>query len=113
MQLLYPDTPNGTNDQTVQERNEREARKENYWNGTDEFSVALGSDEYWAMGDNRKGSKDSRVFGPIKRDSIHGRILFRIWSVDSDESWWIWDLITHPIDFWKRVRWGRFFQWIY
>ena len=62
------------------------------------------------MGDNRRGSGDSRSFGPVKRDSIHGRIVFRIWSIDSYESWWILDLIKNPISFWRRVRWERFFQ---
>jgi hypothetical protein len=65
------------------------------------------------MGDNRVGSKDSRYFGPIKEHLIHGRIVFRIWSIDSDESWWILDLIKHPIDFFSRVRWSRFLQPIY
>jgi len=82
----------------------------NYWDGSDEFRVKLGENQYWVMGDNRLGSKDSRVFGPIGKRLIHGKILFRIWSVDSDENWWIWDFIKHPIDFLKRVRWGRFFQ---
>lgn len=85
----------------------------NAWNGSDVFSVKLGPDEYWGMGDNRLGSRDCRSFGPIKAAWIHGRILFRIWSMDSSESWWIVDLIKHPIDFWTRMRWSRFFQWIY
>lgn len=100
-------------DKPLRSSHDRSDKEGNYWDGTDQFFVKLGPDEYWAMGDNRKGSKDSRFFGPIKRDSIHGHILFRIWSVDSDEAWWIWDLIKHPVDFWRRVRWGRFFQWIY
>ncbi len=87
-------------------------RDGNYWDESDEFYVNLGPDEYWLMGDNRRGSHDSRFFGPIKRSFIHGRIIFLIWSIDSDESWWILDLIKHPIDFWKRVRWSRFFKWI-
>jgi len=86
------------------------ANVQNYWNGSDEFSVKLGSDEYWVMGDNRRGSKDSRVLGFIKEKHIHGRIVFRIWSIDSDEAWWIFDLLKHPIDFWYRIRWNRFFQ---
>lgn len=105
--LIYPNSP------TPAKASQQELIKEgkNSWgNGADEFLVHLGPDEYWVMGDNRKGSKDCRVFGPIKRDLIHGRIVFRIWSIDSDESWWIIDLIKHPIDFWCRVRWSRFFQ---
>jgi len=84
----------------------------NFWNGSDVFSIKLGDDEYWCMGDNRLGSRDCRSFGPIKGKNIHGRILFCIWSIDSNESWWIWDLIKHPIDFWTRVRWGRCLKWV-
>lgn len=83
-----------------------------HWDGSDVFRITLGADEYWGMGDNRLGSGDSRAFGPIKSQLIHGRILFRIWSIDSDESWALLDLIKHPIDFFKRVRWNRFFQWV-
>jgi|SRR5947207_12371226 len=82
----------------------------NNWNRSDVFFIKLGENEYWCMGDNRLGSHDCRFFGPIQEKQIHGRIVFRIWSIDSDESWWIVDLIKHPIDFWKRVRWNRFFQ---
>lgn len=79
----------------------------------DVFEVTLGSDEYWAMGDNRRGSHDSRAWGPLKKHLIHGRIIFRIWSSDSDESWAIIDLIKHPIDFWRRVRWSRCMQFVH
>lgn len=83
-----------------------------YWSGTDEFYVELDDNHYWVMGDNRLGSDDSRFWGPLDGKYIHGKILFRIWSVDSREWLWIWDLIKHPIDFWSRVRWGRFFQMV-
>ena len=64
--------------------------------------------EYWAMGDNRQGSLDSRGWGPLKRKFIHGKIIFRIWSHDDvDASCMIFDLLFHPIDFWKRLRWNR------
>lgn len=82
----------------------------NNWTRSDVFYIKLGAGEYWCMGDNRLGSHDCRFFGPIKEQEIHGRIIFRIWSIDSDESWWIVDLIKHPINFWSRVRWSRFFQ---
>ena len=78
----------------------------------DVYDVHLQEHEYWMMGDNRQGSSDSRHWGPLNINKVkfHGRIIFRIWSVDSDESWWIVDLLKHPVDFWSRVRFSRFFQ---
>ncbi|MEX2437743.1 MAG: signal peptidase I [Candidatus Babeliales bacterium] len=76
----------------------------------DTFDVQLADNEYWVMGDNRLGSHDSRAWGPLKGDNIHGKIVWRLWSIDSDESWWILDLIKHPINFWKKVRWSRCFN---
>jgi signal peptidase I len=89
-----------------------EPDQQNSWNGTDVFDVKLGPNQYWLMGDNRLGSNDSRFIGPISGRLIHGKILFRVWSNDSYESWWIIDLIKHPIDFWSRMRWSRFFNWL-
>jgi signal peptidase I len=82
------------------------------WNGTDEFDVKLGDDQYWVMGDNRRYSGDSRFFGPIHRKNtyIHAKIIYRLWSIDSDAWFWLFDLLQHPIDFWSRVRWDRFLQ---
>lgn len=85
-------------------------KDEQYFNGTDEFDVHLGTNDYWLMGDNRLGSTDSRFYGPISGEYIHGRIVFRIWSIDSDASWWMLDIVRNPIQFWKRMRWNRFFQ---
>ncbi len=39
--------------------------------------VVLGRDEYYVLGDNRSLSLDSREFGPVKRDLIIGRVIFR------------------------------------
>ena len=75
--------------------------------GKDIFEVTLGKNQYWAMGDNRLGSSDSREWGPLDGKQIHGRIVFRIWSMDSTESWWFIDLFKHPIEFWKKIRWSR------
>jgi signal peptidase I len=36
------------------------------------------TDSLWVMGDNRQNSGDSRVFGPIKRDSVVGRTVLRL-----------------------------------
>ncbi len=73
----------------------------------DVFDVKLKKNQYWAMGDNRLGSLDSRAWGPLDASLIHGKIVLRLWSHDSDYSWWIMDLLKHPIDFWTRMRWRR------
>ena len=39
--------------------------------------VTLGADEYMVFGDNRTESLDSRVFGPIKKTAIVGRVWIR------------------------------------
>ncbi|MDD5251697.1 MAG: signal peptidase I [Patescibacteria group bacterium] len=41
--------------------------------------VALKDDEFFLMGDNRAASMDSRIFGPVKREFIVGRVWFRGW----------------------------------
>ena len=94
--ILYPNTPARTYEGV----------------DVDIYDIHLGPNEYWLLGDNRQGSKDCRMLGPINLSKylFHGRIKFRIWSLDSDESWWIVDLIKHPVEFWHRVRWSRFFQ---
>jgi|SaaInlLV_10m_DNA_2_1039722.scaffolds.fasta_scaffold00261_16 signal peptidase I len=67
--------------------------------------------KYWAMGDSRKNSRDSRWFQMLDKKLIHGRLSFIIYSVDSEEPMWFFELIKHPIDFWlKFVRWNRFFK---
>lgn len=42
----------------------------------------VGEDEVFVMGDNRHNSTDSRVIGPIKIDSILGKVLLRIYPFD-------------------------------
>ncbi|MCU0499108.1 MAG: signal peptidase I [Anaerolineae bacterium] len=39
----------------------------------------LGPDQYFMMGDNRNHSRDSRVFGPVRREAIVGEAVFRYW----------------------------------
>lgn len=43
--------------------------------------VTVGENEYFVMGDNRNASSDSREFGVISRDSIHGRAVLRVWPL--------------------------------
>lgn len=44
--------------------------------------VTLGPDEYYCMGDNRPGSKDSRNFGPVPHKNILGKVLVRVYPFD-------------------------------
>lgn len=85
-----------------------------YGRNVDIYDVHLGPNEYWVMGDNRLGSYDCRSWGmvgkPLDGSLIHGTIVFRLWSVDIQGTSLLFDLIKHPIDFWTRVRWSRFFQ---
>ncbi|HVE46796.1 MAG TPA: signal peptidase I [Acidimicrobiales bacterium] len=37
----------------------------------------------WVMGDNRGNSSDSRVFGPITRESVVGRTVLKVWPLKS------------------------------
>ena len=46
---------------------------------SDSETRILNQDEYWVMGDNRYGSSDSRVWGPVPEDNIIGRPLIRFW----------------------------------
>ena len=78
--------------------------------GADIFDITLGENQYWVMGDNRLGSSDSRDWGILDGKLIHGRIVFRIWSMDSTESWWFVDLIKNPLAFWNKIRWSRCLQ---
>ncbi len=81
-----------------------------YGRDMDEYDIKLGPNQYWVMGDNRRGSNDSRFWGPLDAEHIHGKIIWRLISIDSSDSWLILDILFNPIDFWKRVRWSRFFQ---
>lgn len=67
--------------------------------------------KYWVMGDSRKNSVDSRWWLFLDHSLVHGRASFIIYSIDSEEPFWLFELIKHPINFWlKNIRWNRFFK---
>ncbi|GAB4285009.1 MAG: signal peptidase I [Candidatus Dojkabacteria bacterium] len=43
--------------------------------------ITLGEDEFFLAGDNRDVSYDSRILGPIKREWIKGKVIFRFWPL--------------------------------
>ncbi|MBA2307180.1 signal peptidase I, partial [Candidatus Dependentiae bacterium] len=78
--------------------------------GIDRFDITLGDNQYWVMGDNRLGSSDSREWGVLDGKFIHGKLVYRLWSMDTTEPYVVLDLLKNPREFWKKVRWNRIFQ---
>ena len=49
---------------------------------TSDFSIMLGEDEYFCLGDNREISRDSRFYGAFKQDKVVSTHLFVIYPFD-------------------------------
>lgn len=48
----------------------------------DVYDVVVPEGYVFVMGDNREGSKDSRVFGAIPIDKVEGKVVIRIWPLN-------------------------------
>lgn len=70
--------------------------------------VRIPPDSYFAMGDNRDSSYDSRFWGPVPAANLKGRALFVYWSLaspspaDADRG-----LLRSIPGLFHRTRWGR------
>jgi signal peptidase I len=80
--------------------------------------LVVPADQYFAMGDNRDNSADSRVWGFVPRGHIVGRALIIYWSYESDSDAYrqtdvndrlrqIFDLVRN---FFGKTRWARTFR---
>jgi signal peptidase I len=85
----------------------RKMLAENVVNG----EIVVPEGNYFAMGDNRDNSLDSRYWGFVPRENIIGKPLVIFWSYDAPTEDWVDYNANHFIDlaknFFSKTRWDR------
>jgi len=80
--------------------------------------VVVPPDQYFAMGDNRDNSLDSRYWGFVSRDLIVGKALVIYWSYETtsreaiDEDGRVGKALELATGFFRKTRWSRTFKLI-
>jgi len=73
--------------------------------------IVVPPDNYFAMGDNRDNSLDSRYWGFVPRENIIGKPLIIFWSYDAPTQDWLGYDPSHFLDvarnFFGKTRWDR------
>jgi signal peptidase I len=73
--------------------------------------LVVPAENYFAMGDNRENSLDSRYWGFVPRENIIGKPLVIFWSYDAPTEEWAGDSGSHYLDlaknFFSKTRWNR------
>jgi signal peptidase I len=78
--------------------------------------VVVPPGNYFAMGDNRDLSLDSRYWGLVARDTIVGKPVIIYWSYDAPTEWLESPLLTADyardlaLHFFTKTRWSRMFH---
>ncbi|NTU67410.1 MAG: signal peptidase I [Chlorobiaceae bacterium] len=73
-----------------------------YVDGMSQATYTVAKNYYFAMGDNRDNSLDSRYWGFLPETDVVGQALMVYWSWDPDLS-----LLTDPVGKIASIRWGR------
>jgi len=71
--------------------------------------ILVAPDSYFALGDNRDVSRDSRFWGPVPAANLKGRALFVYWSFASDEKTREGNLLERFAGLIRNTRWNRTF----
>jgi len=73
--------------------------------------LVVPAEHYFAMGDNRDNSLDSRYWGFVPRENIIGKPLVIFWSYDAPTEDWVDYNTNHFVDlvqhFFTKTRWDR------